>query len=357
MIYNLNLQMSFYQSAKDSTSTITKDLVEIRLQIRNGIYYHQVQNLRNQTTPEAYKQEKLKLPMFTASGIFSHRNDDLNNLVEYSNVIILDFDHFDTPQDAEDFKIKLSGYMIELHLYAIWISPSGLGVKAAMLHDNTNPADHLRMFHQIKNELYPNVPQFDMKCGNISRACFVSYDPDLIFHYDINRYRKLEPYHFVPNPSLIIPQSQPRVNNPNLNGSTQKPFEHTPEQLFRHRIFSAKEKAEFSLSRDPDVALADYLTKKWNKEHPDCYQDGNRHKSILARAKSFCEAGILVDVAINNLINTFGRHDIPENDIRDMVNYCYNTNEATWGSTRDAINEFRRKNISKRIDSLKNYNK
>ena len=102
------------------------------------------------------------------------------------------------------------------------------------------------------------------------------------------------------------------------------------------------------------MALADYLTKKWNKEHPDCYQDGNRHKSILARAKSFCEAGILVDVAINNLINTFGRHDIPENDIKDMVNYCYNTNEATWGSTRDAINEFRRKNISKRIDSLKN---
>ena len=307
MIYNLNLQMSFYHSAKDSTSTKTIDLFDILFGIKHGTYKDQVLNVRNQTTPEAYKQEKLKLPMFTASGIFSHRNDDLNNLVEYSNVIILDFDHFDTPQDAENFKIKLSGYMIELHLYAIWISPSGLGVKAAMLHDNTNPADHLRMFHQIKNELYPNIPQFDMKCGNISRACFVSYDPDLIFHYDINHYRELEPYHFVPNPSLVIPQSQPRVNNPNLNGSTQKPFKHTREQLFRHRIFSAKEKAEFNLSRDPDEALADYLTKKWNKEHPDCYQDGNRHTSILARAKSFCEAGILVDVAINNLINTFGR--------------------------------------------------
>ena len=290
--------------------------------------------------------------MFTASGVFSHRNDDLNNLVEYNNVIILDFDHFDTPLDAIKFKagLNLDGY--RLHLYAVWTSPSGLGVKAAMLHDNTNPAEHLRMFHQIKNELYPNVPQFDMKCGNISRACFVSYDPDFYF---IEKFL-LNPYHFVPDPSLVIPQSQPRVNNPNLNGSTQKPFKHTREQLFRHQIFSAKEKAEFNLSRDPDVALADYLTKKWNKGFSDRYIDGNRHDSILAKAKSFCEAGILVDVAINNLINTFGRHGIPENDIRDMVNYCYNTNETNWGSTRNSINEYRRKNISKRIDSLKNKN-
>ena len=353
MIYNLNLQMSFYQSAKDSTSTKTIDLFDILFGIKHGTYKDQVLNLRNQTTPEAYKQEKLKLPMFTASGIFSHRNDDLNNLVKYSNIIILDFDHFDTPQDAENFKIKLSKCMFELHLNAIWISPSGLGVNAAMLHDNIFPAEHHRMFHLIKNELYPNVPLFNMECGNISYGCLVSYDPDLIY-YQNKKNKELDTYHLPLNLSLVIPQSQPRVNNPNLNGSTQKPFKHTSEQLFRHRIFLAKEKAEFNLSRDPDVALADYLTKKWNKEHPDCYQDGNRHKSILARAKSFCEAGILVDVAINNLINTFGRHDIPENDIRDMVNYCYNTNEATWGSTRDAINEFRRKNISKRIDSLKN---
>lgn len=57
MDFTIKTRMSFYQSAKDSTSTITKDLVEIRLQIRNGIYYHQVQNLRNQTTPEAYNRK------------------------------------------------------------------------------------------------------------------------------------------------------------------------------------------------------------------------------------------------------------------------------------------------------------
>ena len=53
-------KVSFYQSAKESTSQQTENLFSIILGILTGRYKDQVQNLRNQTTPEAYKLEKLK---------------------------------------------------------------------------------------------------------------------------------------------------------------------------------------------------------------------------------------------------------------------------------------------------------
>ena len=186
-------KISYYLSAKDSQSTICCTLSEVLADIKNGKYQQQIDIVRNQHSIEQYKEEKKKLPMFAVSGVLAHRNDDLANLQEYSNLMVADFDHFATRQDALDFKNKLIQYATSLHLWAIFESPSGLGVKAVLVHDNSDPSEHGRMFLQIKRDLFPKTPQFDMKCGNISRTCFVSDDPDLFINQDPN----LQPYNLL----------------------------------------------------------------------------------------------------------------------------------------------------------------
>lgn len=340
--------ISFYLSAKDSQSTIYCTLSQMLADIRNGKFQNQVGIVRSQKTIEQYKEEKKKLPMFAASGVFTHRDDNLANLHEYSNLMVADFDHFATREDALDFKKLLIQYATRLHLWAIFESPSGLGVKAVLVHDNSDPSEHGRMFLQIKRDIFPKTPQFDMKCGNISRTCFVSYDPALFFNTD----QALKPYHFIPDYSVVVPKQVRPSSAKYSKGSTQTKFVHTKDHYLLHSLFDQSERLGLGLKRDADLALMDYLRKKWDIQFPDSYSDGNRHKSILARAKTYCEAGILVDAAINQLVNTFGRHGIAQSEIIDMVNYCYNTNQDSWGQFRSFLYELRKNGIKKRIESL-----
>ena len=98
--------------------------------------------------------------MIAASGIFGYRNDDPRNLREYSNLFILDFDKFPDHQAVEAFKQRLIQYANQLHIYALWISPSNKGIKVAMLHDNRNPEYHYNLFWQIKLRLFPNTEEY-----------------------------------------------------------------------------------------------------------------------------------------------------------------------------------------------------
>lgn len=341
-------RVSLYLSATDSKGTGSRTLNNILNDIKTGKYSVQVQNVRNQPTVELYKQEKRKLPMFTTSGVFSLRNDDLTNLIEYSKFMMLDFDHFSTEQEMLTFKKKLIQYATRLHLYAIFISPSGLGVKAVMLHDNTNPSEHQRMFLQVKLDLFPNTNEFDMQCGNISRTCFVSYDPDIFINNDPG----LQPYHFVRDPTIVI---QPVKRHFSYSSqSTQTPFSHLMQQKDLHHLFEGFERNILGLKRDADSSLIDYIDQKWRKQYPNSYQDGNRHKAILARAKSLCEAGILIDNAKKYFYNTFGKHGITKPDIDNMVNYAYNTNNDNWGAYRSFLLRLRQKGRQARINNLKN---
>ena len=340
--------VSCYSSVTDSKSTGSRTLNDILNDIKTGKYSVQVQNVRNQPSVELCKQEKRKLPMFTTSGVFSHRNDDLANLNEYSKFLMLDFDHFPTEQETLNFKEMLINDATRLHLYAIFISPSGLGVKAVMLHDNTDPSEHKRMFLQVKQDLFPNTKEFDIKCWNISRTCFVSYDPDIYISED----SPLQPYHFIPNPAIVIQTVKHQSSN--SSQSTQAPFSHSLQQLNIHNNFEGLEKNILGLKRDADSALIDYLDGKWRKQYPNSYQDGHRHNAIMARAKSLCEAGILIDNAKRYFYNTFGKHGITKPDIDNMVNYAYNTNDNNWSANRLSLLSKRQKGRQARINNLKN---
>lgn len=320
--------VSFYNNAEDSRSKryLSLDYVLLEIIGRNEQLKEQTDIVRQQPDEKAFKAEKRKLPMIAPSGVFNYRNDNIDNLREYSNIMVLDLDKFPGHEAAKEFKEKLIQYANRLHIYAVWLSPSNKGLKVAMLHDNTNPEYHYNLFIQVKFKLYPNTEQFDMKCGNLSRTCFLSYDPDVWLNPER---ANLTPFRFVYDPQY--PNVPPRDYN--AKGYSSKEFKHTEDEIRLNSIFQ---------TQWTDKQLMNYADKHWRKDYPDSYKDGNRHKSILSRAKWLCLYGVLFDDAVDYLKATFGRHGIDENDIEAMAINNYNSNRDKFGSKRNEI--FQRRN-------------
>ena len=124
------------------------------------------------------KEKKLELPVVCFSGEFSSRADEA--LFEHSGYIVLDFDHV----DVEATKTALA---TDDYIYACWLSPSGDGIKA--LVRITNPERHRDHFRALTAYLSrQHGLEVDETGINESRACFESYDPDIIIKDDYKRF-------------------------------------------------------------------------------------------------------------------------------------------------------------------------
>lgn len=113
---------------------------------------------------------KKTLPVALFSGVFDGRRDE--QIKGHSGLIVLDFDHI----DVMDYKALLG---TDQYIRACWTSPSGDGLKA--LVRITNPErhrDHFRALQAYFDRTYGL--EVDPSGINVSRACFESYDPDII---------------------------------------------------------------------------------------------------------------------------------------------------------------------------------
>lgn len=122
---------------------------------------------------EGERELKTKLPVVLWSGVFESRNDDA--ITEHSRLIVIDIDHVTTFSSVEEVKSVLC---LDQHIVAVWVSPSGDGIKA--LVNITFPErhrDHFRALEKYFETKYGLV--IDPSGKNESRACFESYDPDL----------------------------------------------------------------------------------------------------------------------------------------------------------------------------------
>ena len=141
-----------------------------------------IKNGRSSTTVtevrDGNKEKKKELPVVCFSGEFSSRADDA--LFEHSGFIVLDFDHVDV--DATKTSLATDDF-----IHSCWTSPSGNGIKA--LVRITNPERHRDHFRAL-------VTYFDKQYGlevdqsgiNESRACFESYDPDIIIKDEYKKF-------------------------------------------------------------------------------------------------------------------------------------------------------------------------
>jgi hypothetical protein len=136
---------------------------------------------------EALKKAKLQLPAVSVSGTCASKARGVNSEARnfsHSGLLQLDFDHLE-PAQIQLLRLALQSCC---HVAMVFISPSGLGVKAfyRVQLPITPSADyewwkqwHRSVFSQLRGELEAKFGQeLDAATGNIGQLCFIPHDPD-----------------------------------------------------------------------------------------------------------------------------------------------------------------------------------
>ena len=130
----------------------------------------------------SYKGQQL--PYVTISGVFGYCSDAC--LVKHSCLLCIDLDGV---EDVDSLKQRL---IADGHFFTVlaFRSPSGNGLKWVIVIDLAT-ADHKTWFHAVRNYLLANygdslTPKMvDSQCQNVSRACFLCYDPQAYVNTDV----------------------------------------------------------------------------------------------------------------------------------------------------------------------------
>jgi hypothetical protein len=169
------MRINKFKSARDSSPTIV-DAQEVITEICNGEHKGIIETLRKidrENDEDAYSEAKKLLPAVTFSGTFEPTRTD-RNLKDHSGLMCLDFDHLE--EDALDaLKMVME---TNKYVYAYFTSPGGEGLKVLVKTIiPQNGSDHKVIYTALMNE--SDFADCDVKNSNVSRLCFLSYDPDM----------------------------------------------------------------------------------------------------------------------------------------------------------------------------------
>jgi hypothetical protein len=266
------------------TVTIYKNLAEVK----NGFYRDVdfiLDRIKKGTSKELVNlirskkgdctELKKKLPAINFQGKFRERND--LGLIDFSGLMVLDFDKFNTMQDAERFKKSIFS---DLYVFCAFVSPSGLGVKVIL--KIPNEPDNYKSYFDGANT-YFSSDNFDTKTGNISRLCFESYDPKILIRKDSNVFDIIE---------------QPDI-----------------EQIGVY---------ESALPIQSDARIIDNLIKWWEGKFP--MGTGNRNNNIFVLASAFNDFGINESEAERVLLR-YQETDFKAGEIRNTIKSAYRKKE------------------------------
>ncbi|MCK0134913.1 VapE domain-containing protein [Arenibacter sp. S6351L] len=182
--------VSFFLNLYQKESDI--NLQEVLSIIKKGsIQKELILSIRDQqATGEDYSSSKRKLASFTPCGTFknSHKASDLS---VYSKLVVLDIDKLG---ERKIKQVKKSAIEC-LYSYAVFISPSGTGLKILIKVD-TDKDMHDVAFEQVKNH-YESLMgvEIDQSGKDVSRLCFVSYDPELYYNPESNEFKIIDTFY------------------------------------------------------------------------------------------------------------------------------------------------------------------
>ncbi len=132
-----------------------------------------IEKIRKLTTKSQRDELKKGLLSICWSGTFKRRAD--NQLIAHSGLCGIDFDNV---KDIEAEKAKLKK---DPFIHVLFTSPSGDGLKA-VVRIPPDPKRHKGAFQALIEHFM--MQEFDLKCGNLSRVCYESWDPDVYHNPD-----------------------------------------------------------------------------------------------------------------------------------------------------------------------------
>jgi len=165
---------SFFKAPiKNTVPHKTVSLVQVYNAITGEYYKQHTEKLRS--IADAVQARKYKAANFdycTFSGVFTARND--KSLITHSELMCIDFDHvqnIDTLRQA-----LLADEYFDTQL--LFVSPSGDGLKW-IIDIDTRKAPHGEYFASVANYILQTYSvEVDKSGKDISRACFLPFDPN-----------------------------------------------------------------------------------------------------------------------------------------------------------------------------------
>jgi len=240
---------------KENTPITLGQILEI---VKNGGSFKEtIQEIR--TTVDETNKSSLKktLPAVTISGQFSISRT-LNDLINHSGFIHIDFDKVE----------NLDKYMQLLRKdpfsFSVFLSPSGNGIKV-LVKISDNKYEHSKCFKSLEKYYQKEYDlNIDPQCKDITRAMFLSYDPDI----------------FINENSEVFEIIKYATNN-----------------------------------------IIERCIEKVNKTQD--FIKGNRNNYIYKLAKELNNQRVSLDDALNKIIEICKNEDIGEKEIIDSVNSAY----------------------------------
>jgi hypothetical protein len=189
-------KISVFAGVLGTTKAFDLTLEEVAERLKTS-YKAEIEHIR--TLPKAeYDEAKKKLHAVLFGGVAVNRND--NDIQEASGLMITDYDHL----PDEDYQVIWDWLKNDKHTVMLFRSPSGDGIKAVVSIPKSSKDDYRKRFKAYGE--YVNNPYFDTKNSNISRLCFVSYDPDLYVNWDavpFEEYDSDDGYRYSERPAQI----------------------------------------------------------------------------------------------------------------------------------------------------------
>lgn len=175
--------VSLFKSVKEPNNPFNKSISYALDRIKNG-YSKDIVNQLRLMSQEDYDKNKPMLPGTCFNGKFKNRS--ISGIIEHSGFIILDFDKLGNIEESTILKDSISS---DEFVYAVWISPSGKGIKVLV---KVPPVvkNHKGYFMALKNHF--NHPNWDDSGSDVSRFCFESYDPDIYINHDSSVWVELD---------------------------------------------------------------------------------------------------------------------------------------------------------------------
>ena len=297
-------KISLFNRITDINHPEEYDIDKVLDIIKTGSYYHvagKVDAVRKAKTKEEKEKAKMKLPAVTWNGTFKTKNR--SDLIHYSSFTALDFDHIQ-PEKMDGFGKWLQSFQC---VYAYYITPSGKGYKAIILHDNYEPLYHYDLYNQLL-KLF-DCPEIDKSTTDLARGNFLSYDPNLW------KNPKPQPFHFIPSTSEpIIPETVTETIIKDEAGN---------EMITEDDSYVAKFLNTLSRQVVYDDSIIRILGKIWTGKSIA----NGRNNTTMSYAGVLCKAGVE-----KNRAKSFIEELIPNYDITEIIEYAYSHN--TFGCER-----------------------
>lgn len=231
------------------------------------------------TVPEEDRQywKSRLLPAVAYNARFLEVNS--KGLDDYSCITAMDFDHIATRDEMIHLRNRL---IITPCVVCVFVTPSGEGLKALVLHDNENPDLHRDLYEQLLKKF--DVASKDESCKDIARRNYLSYDPDIWVN------RSPVAFHYIPT---IKPQNYSKQ----YSGNSVK-----------------------SVSDESIIRIMDSV---WKKKHPEYWLEGQRANSIFKLACLMCKWGVDEDFAIEYFVDGWEDRTMSEDEIVSHVRNAY----------------------------------